>query len=243
MRTFFEFESEAITEPAELREFNHPITPDRSPLMSLSHIRTDYAKDGLLEAHVAADPFTQFRLWLDQAIQAGIHEPTAMTLATCTPEGLPSAHIVLLKGFDQSGFTFFTNYESRKGREMAANPHAALVFFWPELERQVRIEGSVERVADKESDEYHASRPRGSQLGAWTSWQSEVIAVREVLEERLTEFTTRFGDGPVPRPPHWGGYRLVPRVIEFWQGRPSRLHDRLRYRFSEEKWVVERLSP
>lgn len=212
-------------------------------LMSLSHIRTDYTKDGLLEAHAAADPFTQFRLWLDQAIQAGIREPTAMTLATCTHEGLPSARIVLLKGFDEHGFTFFTNYESRKGREMAANPHAALVFFWPELERQVRIEGTIERVTDTESDEYHASRPRGSQLGAWTSWQSEVIATREVLEERLKEFMSQFGDGPVPRPPHWGGYRLVPKVIEFWQGRPSRLHDRLRYRVGEQGWVIERLSP
>jgi pyridoxamine 5'-phosphate oxidase len=180
---------------------------------------------------------------MEQAIHAGLHEPNAMTLATATPEGLPSARIVLLKGFDERGFTFFSNYDSRKGRELAENPTAALVFFWVQLERQVRIEGQVERVTDQESDAYHASRPRGSQLGAWTSWQSEVIAGREVLEERLHEFTERFGEGPVPRPPHWGGYRLVPEVIEFWQSRPNRLHDRLRYRKTAGGWIIERLSP
>jgi pyridoxamine 5'-phosphate oxidase len=211
--------------------------------MSLSSLRQDYTQGGLLEGHVDADPFKQFRLWMEQAIHAGIHEPNAMTLATCTPDGKPSARVVLLKGFDERGFTFFSNYESRKGKELAANPRASLVLFWAELERQVRIEGRVERVSDLESDEYHASRPRGSQLGAWTSWQSEVIAGREVLERRLAEFVDRFGEGHVPRPPHWGGYRLIPEAIEFWQGRPNRLHDRLCYRRVESAWALERLSP
>lgn len=211
--------------------------------MSLDSLRQEYTLGGLLETVVSIDPFLQFRAWFDQALASGIHEPNAMTLATCTPDGTPSARIVLLKGLDARGFTFFTNYESRKGRELAANPRAALVIFWPELERQIRIDGRVERVSDAESDEYHASRPRGSQLGAWTSWQSEVIASREILEKRLAEYLKQFGDGPIPRPPHWGGYRLVPDVIEFWQGRPSRLHDRLRYRKIESGWVIERLSP
>jgi pyridoxamine 5'-phosphate oxidase len=184
-----------------------------------------------------------FRVWLDQALAAGLHEPTAMTLATCTPDGRPSARIVLLKGFDERGFSFFSNYDSRKGRELTANPRAALVFYWGELERQVRVEGTVERVGEAESDAYHATRPRGSQLGAWTSWQSEVIAGRGILERRLEEIVARFGDGPVSRPPHWGGYRLVPDAIEFWQGRPSRLHDRLRYRLVNGAWARERLSP
>jgi pyridoxamine 5'-phosphate oxidase len=211
--------------------------------MTISELRTDYSQGGLLESHIDPDPFKQFRAWMEQAIHSGIHEPNAMTLATCTPAGKPSARIVLLKGLDDRGFVFFSNYDSRKGKELAANSVASLVLFWGELERQVRIEGMVERVTERESDDYHATRPRGSQLGAWTSWQSEVIAGREVLEARLREFTERFGDGAVPRPPHWGGYRLIPEVIEFWQGRPNRLHDRLRYRLVHGGWVIERLSP
>jgi len=211
--------------------------------MPIADLRQEYTRGGLVESAVAAEPIAQFRTWFDQAASAGIHEPNAMTLATCPPGGAPSARIVLLKGVDERGFTFFTNYESRKGRELAANQLASLVFFWVDLERQIRIEGTVEQVSDAESDEYHASRPRGSQLGAWTSWQSEVIPGREILEARLVELTARFGDGPIPRPAHWGGFRLLPTVLEFWQGRPSRLHDRLRYRKTESGWVLERLSP
>lgn len=211
--------------------------------MSIADLRQNYSQGGLLESHVSPDPFQQFRGWFDQAVAAGIFEPNAMTLATSSLNGIPSARIVLLKGLDERGFTFFSNYESHKGKDLTANPLAALVFFWKEIERQVRIEGSVERVSDAESDAYHDSRPRGSQLGAWTSWQSEVIPGREVLEQRLAEFTERFGDGPVPRPPHWGGYRLIPAMLEFWQGRPNRLHDRIRYRKTESGWAIERLSP
>ena len=211
--------------------------------MSIADLRREYTKGGLTEAGADADPLRQFRIWFDQALVAGLYEPNAMTLATSTLEGAPSARIVLLKGFDERGFAFFTNYDSRKGRDLAVNPRAALVLYWAELERQVRIEGTVERVSEADSDAYHATRPRGSQLGAWTSWQSEVIADRGVLEERLREIEARFASGPAPRPPHWGGYRLVPEIIEFWQGRPNRLHDRLRYRRVEGAWVRERLAP
>ncbi|HEV3143572.1 MAG TPA: pyridoxamine 5'-phosphate oxidase, partial [Gemmataceae bacterium] len=206
--------------------------------------RREYMQHGLRENDCAADPMQQFRQWLDQALAAALTEATALTLATCTLDGRPSARIVLLKGIDERGFVFFTNYDSRKGKELAANPRAALVCFWADLERQIRIEGRVEKITPEESDAYHRTRPRGSQLGAWTSYQSEVIAGREVLEERLRELEARFGDGEVPRPPHWGGYRLVPEVIEFWQGRPNRLHDRIRYRrLDSGQWVMERLAP
>ena len=199
---------------------------------------------GLSEADLAPDPFAQFQAWFDTALAAGLPEPNAMTLATATPDGRPSARMVLIKGVDPRGFVFYTNYESRKGRELEANPWAALVFYWPELERQIRIEGRVERVAAEESDAYFASRPLGSRLGAWASPQSQVIPGRDVLEARLRDLEARFASGDVPRPPHWGGYRVVPEAVEFWQGRPSRLHDRLRYtRQADGRWAIERLAP
>ena len=212
--------------------------------MHISDMRKEYIWGGLSEAEVDADPVRQFEAWFRQALAANLPEPNAMTLATATPDGLPTARVVLLKAFDANGFTFFTNYEGRKGRELAANPRAALLFFWPQLQRQVRIEGSVERVSEAESDEYFRGRPLGSRLGAWASRQSEVIPGREVLEDRVREVALRHPDGEVPRPPFWGGFRVRPVEIEFWQGRPDRLHDRLRYRRDESgTWRLERLSP
>ena len=210
--------------------------------MNIADLRKDYMQRGLQESDVDPDPIAQFRRWFDEALAAHLPEPNAMTLATATPDGKPSARSVLLKGFDQRGFVFFTNYESRKAHELIANPQAALIFYWAELERQVRVEGSVSRVSEEESDAYFASRPRSSQLGAWTSPQSQVIAGRAVLDQRLEQMGQQFGDD-VPRPPHWGGFRVAPQVIEFWQGRPSRLHDRLRYRCEDGRWIIERLAP
>lgn len=211
---------------------------------AIAQLRQEYSQQVLRETDVAADPIEQFSAWFQQAVAAQVPQPNAMTLATVSPAGLPSARIVLLNGLDERGFIFYTHYRSRKGQELAANPHAALVFLWHELERQVRIEGQVERVAAALSDAYFQSRPRGSQLGAWASPQSQPIASREVLEAQFQGVSQQYADRPVPRPPDWGGYRVCPHTIEFWQGRPNRLHDRLRYRQDDRQtWQLERLAP
>ena len=197
---------------------------------------------GLSETGADRDPFRQFEMWLREAVQAGLPLPNAMTLATVTPEGSPDARIVLLKGLERGGFTFYTNTFSRKGRQLAARPAACLVFQWSELERQVRVEGGVETVAAAEADRYYASRPLGARLSAWASEQSAAVASREALEASLADARRRFGERP-PRPPHWGGYRVLPQRIEFWQGRADRLHDRLLYTREDGGWRIERLAP
>ena len=210
--------------------------------MTLAELRQNYSLGGLSEAEAGDDPFSLFRTWFEQA--ATLPEPNAFVLATADERGLPSARMVLLKALDDRGFTFFTNYDSRKAGELAANPHVAMVFPWHALERQVRIEGGVEMVSAAESDEYFAVRPLGSRLGAWASAQSAVIPDRAFLERRHAELMAQFPDGHVPRPPNWGGYRVLPTAIEFWQGRPSRLHDRILFtRQPDGRWKKERLSP
>ena len=207
-------------------------------------IRKEYRRGSLQEADANPDPVQMFGEWLQVAVESGLREPNGMTLATSTPTGRPSARVVLLKSYDSQGFVFYTNYESRKGHELADNPHAALVFWWGELERQVRIEGLVSKVSAEESDAYYASRPLGARLGAWVSAQSSVIGGRSVLENRLAEVTARFAEQAPQRPPFWGGYRLAPQSIEFWQGGVHRLHDRLLYtRLEHGAWRLERLSP
>jgi pyridoxamine 5'-phosphate oxidase len=214
--------------------------------LHLSNIRKEYDRGRLLEADVGDDPIALFHAWLEDAAAQGMHEPNAMTLATSTSDGRPSARMVLLRGATAAGFDFFTNYESRKGEELAQNPWAALVFWWGPLERQIRIEGAVAKLAPQESDAYYHSRPKGSRLGAWVSAQSRVIPDRSVLEARHAELEAHYAETEPERPPFWGGYRLTPTLIEFWQGGPHRLHDRLCYQradYAAASWRVERLSP
>ncbi len=210
--------------------------------MKIADLRQEYMRAGLREADALADPFAQFERWFHEALAAKLPLANAMTLATVTPQGAPDARIVLLKGVEAGGFVFYTNYASRKGRELAARAEACLVFFWSELERQVRIDGSVEKVSEAESDAYFASRPVGARLSANASAQSTVVPGRAFLEKAMAEQQAKYGGNP-PRPPHWGGYRVIPASVEFWQGRENRLHDRLLYRRAGERWTIERLAP
>ena len=219
--------------------------PDPTPNVPANELRREYARGELLEADVLPDPIRQFERWFNDATNAAVNEANAMTLATADETGAPSARVCLLKGFDADGFVFYTNYDSRKGRELAANARAAMCFYWAPLERQVRVEGVVERVSRAESEAYFHSRPRGAQIGAWVSHQSEALASRAELDQREAELAKRFaGDAPIPLPDYWGGYRLIPTTVEFWQGRPSRMHDRLEYRRKAKGgWTMRRLSP
>lgn len=209
----------------------------------INTLRHDFAKQSLDEKDVNQDAVLQFEKWFKEAVDSKVLEPNTMTLATATAEGKPSARIVLLRNFNENGFVFYTNYVSRKGNEILENPNCALLFFWPELERQVRIEGVLSKQTSEESDMYFNSRPRTSKLGAWTSAQSKVIESRKVLDEEYEKLSVKYPDEQVPRPPHWGGYILKPSVIEFWQGRPSRLHDRILYTQENNAWKIERLAP
>jgi pyridoxamine 5'-phosphate oxidase len=211
-------------------------------MTKLADLRKSYMKGSLSEEDVEANPIDQFNIWFDQARHAELPEPNAMTVASVDANGKPSARVVLIKEVTQAGFVFFTNYESRKGQALIANPHAALLFFWPELERQVRVEGSVEKLSESESDEYFHSRPLDSRIGAWASPQSRVIKGRTELVTKAAEYALKFALNP-PRPPHWGGFRVKPEALEFWQGRPSRLHDRIQYIKDNDAWTIQRLAP
>jgi pyridoxamine 5'-phosphate oxidase len=209
----------------------------------VANLRREYAKERLDESSVSPDPIAQFGHWFDEALEAEVIEPNAMSLATASADGAPSARMVLLKGYDERGFVFFTDYRSQKGVELTANPRAALVFYWPDLERQVRITGTTSPIAREESEVYYRSRPRSSRLGAWVSQQSQVIASRKVLDDRVPELEETFPGEDIPLPAYWGGFRVAPERIEFWQGRENRLHDRIRYVWEEGSWRIERLSP
>lgn len=211
-------------------------------MLDLTGHRKDYSTRGLSEEEAGHDPLALFEIWLRDALASEIPEPYAMTLATATTDGRPSARIVLLRNFDQRGLVFFTNYQSRKGLELETNPRGALVFYWPEVERQIRVDGQVSRISPTESDDYHQKRPVNSRLSSVASPQSEVISGRGALEDLVAALQRKYPNGP-PRPPHWGGYRLIPSEFEFWQGRPSRLHDRIRFTRKEGGWVRERLAP
>lgn len=211
--------------------------------MDLADLRRDYSLRELSRSSVDADPIVQFTKWMNEAIDSGVIEPTAMTVSTVNADGRPSSRVVLLKGFDVDGFVFFTNYESRKAGDISANPHVSLHFYWPDLERQVIISGSVSKTSREESESYFASRPRESQIGAWASKQSSVLQTREELEKRVDAIRIRFGDGEISCPEFWGGFRVRPERLEFWQGRKSRLHDRIVYESENGSWNISRLSP
>lgn len=213
-------------------------------MSKIADIRKDYKLETLLETNVANNPIDQFTFWWKEATDSAVDEINAMTLCTATADGTPSGRIVLLKGYDEKGFVFFGNYESNKGIELAQNPKASLVFFWKELERQIRIKGTVEKLSDADNDEYYHSRPEGSRIGAWASPQSAVIENREVLQQNVEKYQQQFSNSPITRPTHWGGYLVKPTVVEFWQGRPSRLHDRIQYTLQTNgSWKIDRLAP